>query len=89
MKACVLFDRTGRIVAMMYVSGEPEKVTACREQPGFGFVAEPGKRVALLDIPAEFRKLNSRQLQAATKVDLSQETLRLIAAPAQAHRRTG
>jgi hypothetical protein len=89
MKACVLFEGTGRIVAMMYVSGEPEKVTDCRGQRGFGFMAEPGKRVALLDIPAEFRNLNSRQLQVAAKVDLSQETPKLIPALPQAHRRTG
>ena len=56
MKAHVLFDDGGRIIAMMHL---PEDQSQARHW--FGFVADAGERVATLEIPAEFEVLRDRE----------------------------
>ncbi len=75
MKAHVLFDDGGRIIAMMHL---PEDQSQARHS--FGFVAEAGERVATLEIPAELEVLNARELHVVSRVDLSGSVPRLIAA---------
>jgi hypothetical protein len=72
MRAHVLFDDGGRIIAMMHL---PE------EQIGRysgGFVAEVGEHVATLEIPVELEVLNARELHVVSRVDLSGGQPRLI-----------
>jgi hypothetical protein len=75
MRAHVLFEDGGRIIAMMHL---PEE-----QMQGWhssGFVAEAGERVATLEIPAELEVLNARELHVVSRVDLSGGEPRLVAA---------
>jgi hypothetical protein len=74
MRAHVLFDEGGAILAMMHLPERP-----MHGQPDFGFIAEAGEQVATLEIPGELEVLNARQLHLASRVDLSQGTPRLVA----------
>jgi hypothetical protein len=74
MRAHVLFDDGGEIIAMMHL---PER--AILGQPDFGFVADAGEQVVTLEIPGELEVLNARQLHLASRVDLSQGAPRLVA----------
>jgi hypothetical protein len=75
MKAHVLFDDGGRIIAMMHL---PEEQSQGRHS--FGFVADAGERVATLEIPVELEVLNARELHVVSRVDLSGGAARLVAA---------
>jgi hypothetical protein len=74
MRAHVLFDDGGEIIAMMQL---PEK--RVHGQPDFGFVADTGEQVATLEIPNELEVMNARQIHLASRVDLSQGAPRLVA----------
>lgn len=75
MRAHVLFDDGGRIIAMMHL---PEEQSHGRHS--FGFVAEAGERVATLEIPVELEVLNARELHVVSRVDLGGGEPRLISA---------
>ncbi len=75
MRARVLFDDGGRIIAMMHL---PEEQSQGRHS--IGFVAEAGERVATVEIPVELEVLNARELHVVSRVDLSGGEPRLIAA---------
>jgi hypothetical protein len=75
MRAHVLFDDGGRIIAMMHL---PEEQLQGRHS--FGFVAEAGEHVATLEIPAELEVMSARELHVVSRVDLSGGQPRLIAA---------
>jgi hypothetical protein len=75
MRAHVLFDDGGRIIAMMHLSEEQ-----MQGRHSGGFVAEVGEHVATLEIPVELEVLNARELHVVSKVDLSGGQPRLIAA---------
>jgi hypothetical protein len=74
MRAHVLFDERGEIIAMMQLPERP-----VHGQPDFGFVTDAGEQVATLEIPGELEVLNARQLHLASRVDLSQGVPRLVA----------
>lgn len=74
MRAHVLFDDNGEIIAMMHL---PER--AILGQPEFGFIAEAGEQVATLEVPGELEVLNARQLHLASRVDLSRGSPLLVA----------
>jgi hypothetical protein len=75
MRAHVLFENGGRIIAMMHL---PEEQLLGRHS--FGFVAEAGERVATLEIPVELEVLNARELHVVSRVDLSGGQPRLVPA---------
>jgi hypothetical protein len=75
MRAHVLFDDDGRIIAMMHL---PEEQLQGRHSSGF--VAEAGEHVATLEIPAELEVVNARELHVVCRVDLSGGEPRLIQA---------
>ncbi len=66
MRAHVLFDDGGRIIAMMHLSDEQ-----MHGRHSGGFVAEAGEHVATLEIPAELEVLNARELHLVSRVDVS------------------
>jgi hypothetical protein len=75
MKAHVLFDDGGGIIAVMHL---PEEQMKGRHSGGF--VAEAGEHVATLEIPAELEVLNARELHVVSRIDLSGGQPRLISA---------
>ena len=74
MRAHVLFDEGGEIVAMMHLPEKP-----LQGQPDFGFITDAGEHVATLEIPGDFEVMNARQIHLASRVDFSQGTPRLVA----------
>jgi hypothetical protein len=72
MKVLALFDRRGKIHALFHPSTEADA-------PQLRFHPGNGRRAEMLDVPAEFQRLDPRHLHAALRVELAGGTARLAA----------
>ena len=67
----VLFDSKGKVHALFHPSNEPDA-------PQLEFRPGRGQRVALLEVPAELKRLKPRELHSAVLVRLQKEGPKLV-----------
>ena len=79
MEAQVVFDKKGKVVAMLHLPSKFSFEQTAGRAPMAVLEAQSGQQVATLRIPPEMEHFNPAQLHASVQVDVSGDSARLVA----------
>lgn len=85
MKAQVLYDKTGKVIAILHSTSAFEQNPAARQPQAF-IKAREGQHLAILRIPEELEELTPKELHASVHVETTGGSPRLV--PARAKKST-
>jgi hypothetical protein len=76
MKVQILYDESdGKVMGIIHQPPEPMSA----EGPTAFLRPQPGQKVVVLNVPAEFERLDSAHLHNAIRIDIHAETPRIVA----------